>query len=65
MALLERMTLLPEEFVLPNLTAVQYARLHAPFYPAWSDELFRRMDELSIDLQDIEREYHNRKTAKQ
>ncbi len=40
--LLERMTLLPEEFVLPNLTAAQYARLHAPFYPAWSDDLFRR-----------------------
>lgn len=40
-ALLERLTLLPEESVLPNFTAAQYARLHAPFYPTWSDELFR------------------------
>lgn len=51
-ALLQRMTLLPEEFELPNFTAAQYARLHAPFYPTWSDELFRHACEtLEVDPQ--------------
>ncbi len=51
-ALLERMTLLPEEFALPNLTAKQYVRLHAPFYPTWSDEMFRRACEaMEVDPQ--------------
>ncbi len=48
-------------FVAPDARTEARRRLHAAFY----NELFRRMDELSIDLADIEREYHNRKTAKQ
>ena len=36
---LQDMFLVPEEFVLPNVSLKQYVKLNAPFYPNFSDEL--------------------------
>lgn len=36
---LEEIFLIPEEFVLPNVTMDQYVRVNAPFYPRFSEEL--------------------------
>ena len=36
---LQDMFLVPEEFALPNVSLKQYVKLHAPFYPNFSDEL--------------------------
>lgn len=35
---LQDMFLVPEEFVLPNVSMKQYVKLNAPFYPAFSNE---------------------------
>ena len=38
---LQEMFLVPEEFVLPNVSLRQYVKLNAPFYPSFSDEMLR------------------------
>ena len=38
---LQDMFLVPEEFVLPNLSMKQYVKINAPFYPHFSDELLK------------------------
>lgn len=40
--LLERMVFVPEELVLPNVSAACYARATAPFYPCFSSQDFDR-----------------------
>lgn len=37
---LQELILLPEEFSVPPVSAVQYQRLYAPFYPRFSSQLF-------------------------
>ncbi len=39
---LQELVLLPEEFYLPPVTAKQYERLYAPFYPRFDTALFER-----------------------
>ena len=38
---LQDMFLVPEEFVLPDISMKQYVKLNAPFYPHFSDELLK------------------------
>lgn len=38
---LQQIFLLPEELNLPDVTALEYLRMLAPFYPTFSDEIFR------------------------
>ena len=40
--LLSEMFLVPEEFDLPSMSLAQYVRLHAPFYPHFSQEVLVR-----------------------
>lgn len=39
---LEEIYMIPEEFYIPPLTAGEYERLYAPFYPRFERELFRQ-----------------------
>ena len=39
---LEEIYMIPEEFYIPPLTAGEYERLYAPFYPRFKRELFRQ-----------------------
>lgn len=48
---LEEIYLIPEEFFVPSVTAKEYERLYAPFYPRFDQEYFRKyLDEFSLNL---------------
>lgn len=40
-ALLQKVFLLPEEISLPDVTALDYIRMYAPFYPTFRDDIFK------------------------
>ena len=39
--LLQKLFLLPEEINMPDVTAMQYVRMYAPFYPTFSDDILK------------------------
>lgn len=39
--LLQKLFLLPEEINMPDVTAMQYIRMYAPFYPTFSDDILK------------------------
>lgn len=39
--LLQKVFLLPEEISLPDVTALDYIRMYAPFYPTFRDDIFK------------------------
>lgn len=39
--LLQKLFLLPEEINMPEVTAMQYIRMYAPFYPTFSDDILK------------------------
>lgn len=39
--LLQKLFLLPEEIDMPDVTAMQYIRMYAPFYPTFSDDILK------------------------
>ena len=50
---LQNMFLVPEEFALPDVSIVLYAKLHAPFYPLFDYALFAKiLKEFDIDTND-------------
>jgi ABC-2 type transport system ATP-binding protein len=48
---LQKVFLLPEEILLPDVTALTYVRMYAPFYPTFSDEILKAcVESFEIDL---------------
>ncbi|MDR1918655.1 MAG: ABC transporter ATP-binding protein [Tannerellaceae bacterium] len=50
-AYLQQVFLLPEELLLPDVSALTYFRMHAPFYPTFSDDILKAcVESFEIDL---------------
>jgi ABC-2 type transport system ATP-binding protein len=48
---LQKIFLLPEEILLPDVTALDYVRMYAPFYPTFSEEVLKEcVESFGIDL---------------
>lgn len=52
-SVLRQLFLLPEEIVMPDITAMQYIKMYAPFYPTFNNDILKAcFESLEVDFSD-------------